>query len=971
MSVRLSRVAALLFAALAALPGAVSAQVAPNAKWRTIRTEHFSVHFTPELDSIGRRAAADAEEAYARLARRLHPPRGPIDLVVADNVDYSNGFTTPFPTNRIIVYAHPPLDLPSLRFYDDWLSLVITHELTHVFHLDRTRGWWSTAQKVFGRAPFLFPNLYDPAWVTEGLATYYESDVTGAGRVEGSYERMLVESAVERGGLIPYDRWNLVSTRYPGGDITYGFGALFFDFLSRTRGPASVRDFIERSSAATFPFLLNRPARAAFGVSFGDAWREWRDSLDAHAAAPRLPLAGWRDLSRGGHLAIAPRWIGDTAVLWTGSDWKSTPAAYRASAYRASAYRADTAGRVTRLGRRNDVEPGTPRADGSVVFAQLEFADPYHVRSDLWVARDGAQRRLTSGERLSQPDARADGAIVAVRFAPATTQLVRVSADGRRIVPIVPVSPDTQWAEPRWSPRGDLIAATRWTRGGYADVVVLDTLGQVRRVFTHDRAFDSSPTWTPDGASVIFASDRTGTTDLYIASVAGDDVPRRISSATTGVYYPDVSPDGRRIAAARYDAAGWHIGVAPLDTAGAEPTPLDAGFVSDDPLPPAGESDAPERAYSPWGALLPHYWLPIAGQTTTGGYSIGAFTSGSDVVGRHSYFAQLLLDPRDGEHAFDASYRYAGLGQPVIDLTATQFWDRQGVLENDSTLAGDLSRRTREVALNFTVSRPRVRTNLWATVGGQLEMRRYTTDPDTLIGRLADYYREGPRYWSLVLSTGWSNIQRPVLAISPEDGISVAATGRIRWLEGVGGVQSRSVSSVLSAYKSVDVGAWAHHVVALRVASGTASGLDPGEFDIGGSSGTPVAVFPGFTVGSHHTFAVRGFPSGARSGSDVLTGSLEWRAPLGHPRRGLGFWPLFLDRTSLSLFGDGGTAWHATDARGFGDWLASVGAELDLDAGLQYDAPYRLRLGVAVPVVNNSVRETAAVGMYFQIGYAF
>ncbi|HEU4642038.1 MAG TPA: hypothetical protein VFS44_06240 [Gemmatimonadaceae bacterium] len=951
---------AALLALLAWLPASAAAQVAPDARWRTIRTAHFSVHFTPELDSIGRRAAADAEVAYAQLARRLHPPRGPIDLVVADNVDYSNGFTTPFPTNRIIVYAHPPLDLPSLRFYDDWLSLVITHELTHVFHLDRTRGWWRVAQKVFGRAPVLFPNLYDPAWITEGLATYYESDVTGAGRVEGTYERMLVEANVEDGGLLPFDRWNLVSTRYPGGDIAYGYGSLFFDFLARTRGRDRVRDFVERSSGATIPFLLNRQARAAFGVSFSDGWREWRDSLRAHSLAPRPALAGWRDLSRGGHVAVFPRWSGDSAVLFAGSDWKSSPAAWRA----------DTAGRVDRIGRRNDAEENVPLPDGSIVFSQLDLTDPYHVRSDLWVQRGGAQRRLTSGARLAQPDARADGAIVAVHFAPATTQLVRVSPDGRRVTPIVPASPDTQWAEPRWSPRGDMIAATRWTRGGFADVVVLDTLGRVLRAFEHDRAFDGSPAWTPDGAHVIFASDRTGITDLYIATVGDSAPPRRISRATTGVFYPDVSPDGRTLAAARYDAEGWHVGIAPLDTTGAEPTPLDAGF-ADDPLPPSGRSGAPERGYSPWGALLPHYWLPIAGQTTTGGYSVGAFTSGSDVVGRHAWFAQLLLDPRDGEHTFDATYRYAGLGQPVVSAGATQFWDRQGLVDTSGALVGDLLRRTQQYSVSFGVSRPRVRKSAFASIGGELELRRYTTDPAPLIGRLADYYASGPRYWSIIATSGWSNVQRPPLAISPEDGISLAATGRVRWLEGASGVQSRSLSATLNAYKSVDVGAWAHHVIAARVASGTASGADPGEFDVGGSSGTPTSIFPGFTLGAHHTFAVRGFPSGARSGSDVLTGSLEWRAPIGQPRRGLGFWPLFLDRTSVSVFGDAGTAWHATDGRGIADWLASVGAELDLDTGLQYDAPYRLRLGVAAPVVNNSVLSTSKVSVYFQLGYAF
>src|SRR3712207_6907183 len=50
----------------------------------TLRTAHFSVHFTPELEAIARRTAANAERAYAQLAAELVPPRGPIDIVVSD-----------------------------------------------------------------------------------------------------------------------------------------------------------------------------------------------------------------------------------------------------------------------------------------------------------------------------------------------------------------------------------------------------------------------------------------------------------------------------------------------------------------------------------------------------------------------------------------------------------------------------------------------------------------------------------------------------------------------------------------------------------------------------------------------------------------------------------------------------------------------------------------------------------------------
>jgi hypothetical protein len=152
-------VAAALLAVVAHRPPPAAAQVSPNAKWQTIATRNFYVHFTPELEPLARRIAGDAERAYEQLSKELHPPRGKIDVVLSDDVDFSNGSATPFPTNRIVIYANPPVSESALRYNNDWGQLVITHELTHIFHLDRARGIWRLGQYVFGRAPLLFPNF--------------------------------------------------------------------------------------------------------------------------------------------------------------------------------------------------------------------------------------------------------------------------------------------------------------------------------------------------------------------------------------------------------------------------------------------------------------------------------------------------------------------------------------------------------------------------------------------------------------------------------------------------------------------------------------------------------------------------------------------------------------------------------------------------------------------------------------------
>src|SRR6266487_1039656 len=189
----------ILFALVLSTPAAAQD---PSGHWPTLHTQHFRVHFRPDYRARAVEAAREAERAYRLLSSELHVPRGIIDLTLSDDVDAANGFTTVFPSNRFTIFLTPPVTDPGLQNYDSWERLVIVHELTHVFHLDRSRGLWGTLQSIFGRLPGFFPNQYQPSWVIEGLATYYESRFTTGGRADGTFHREIVaaDAATQRDG---------------------------------------------------------------------------------------------------------------------------------------------------------------------------------------------------------------------------------------------------------------------------------------------------------------------------------------------------------------------------------------------------------------------------------------------------------------------------------------------------------------------------------------------------------------------------------------------------------------------------------------------------------------------------------------------------------------------------------------------------------------------------------------------------
>ena len=974
---RLARAAAIAGAVLA-MAGTARAQ-RPDASWRTIATPHFRVHFTAQTEQVARHAGASAEWAWSQLARELVPPRGPIDLVVSDDADFSNGYTTSFPTNRIVIYTQPPVDDPFLRDYDDWIALVITHELTHAFHLDRSRGLWRGLQYVFGRNPYLFPANYEPRWVAEGLAVYYESRITGAGRVVASGHRAVARAAALGGRSPRLGDLRVARRSFPGGEGVYVFGSLIFDELARTRGAASVPRYIEYTSAYLLPFQLNRTARAAFGESFTAALAAVRDTALSGVDGSRPPLGDWRALTTGFDELRAPRRAGE-GIVFGASTGRETPGAYLV----------DSTGGLRRLGRRTTATVNQPLADGDILTAQLELSSPYEIRSDLYVQHGRRLRRITHEARLTAPDARADGEIVAVQAVPGTTILVRVSRDGSAIRPLTRAAADTQWAQPRWSPDGRAIAAVRVFRGRRSQIVVLDSTGAELAVVADERgSLSAAPAWSADGRTILFTSDRSGIAQVYAAPVplapGGGGSIAPLTASTTAVAEPlELSPPRdsalaapRRVAVVALEARGWALGSG-VTVAGASESGWAARGDSTSRIPYVLHDDSPAHGYEALRQLVPRYWMPIiyADNSIT---VLGASTSASDVVGRHSYSASAEAATRWGEYGGSFSYQWAGLRMPLLALGISQGWDGAGTVVDQGTGAplGSVRRRTRTASAGFVWSRPRTRHALAASAFGGVESRDYATHPEWLREAFtSDFLRRTHRRPFVFGGLAASNVQHPTRSISAEDGASAFVSGQRLWdaVEASGG-HSRVVGS-LAAYRSVPLPGYAHHVLAARAVGGWSDSKDPGEFTVGGVSGDAIAV-GGTDIGGSSDFPIRGYLSGAMVGTRALAGSLEYRAPLLIPARGATI--LFLDRSSVSLFADAATAWcgagvvaSACASRASrATPLASIGAELVLDLAIFYDAPLTVRAGAAKPVGAQRTNGAARSAVYVAAGRAF
>ena len=1013
-----------------ALPAA--AQVPPDEAWRSVDTEHFRITFPAQLEEQGRRVGELAERAYRELTAQFREgPSGRIDVVLTDHVDVSNGYARIWPSNRIVLYARPPADHLALAYFDDWFELLVTHELAHIFHLDYGGTLGRIFRTLFGRAqtPLTFPGVVVPGWVAEGLATWYESALTDAGRVHGTFHEMVLRTAALEGRFESIGQASGNSRQWPGGTRRYAYGSLFFDYLLDKHGRESMAAFVEavvRPATQLSLSWLNAAGRRAFGASLSSEWAAWTDEL--RAGLNRLdgelaafgPITEPEALTRNARYGLHPMRSPDGgALVYVRSDGRSYP--------RLVVMPPD-GGDPSTVTRINNRAPFDVLPSGGIVFAQRDYTDRYRVFSDVHVATvDGAVRRVTRGARLTAPSAGPDGTwAVAVTEGEGTNGLARVDLLDGSIRTLAAPEAGTYWAYPAVSPDGRRIAASRWTERRH-DVVVLDADGRVTHEVTRDRALDLAPKWSADGRYLVWSSDRSGILNILGAKVdpltGAPDPPVMLTNVRTGAAFPSVDPAGEWLYFSGYHVDGWEVErvrfapdaappapapAARFDDAGASHVgPAAAGAsISDTAGTTSRARESPSRDYSPASTLYPRYWFPVirepvaTAKTTVGdvevprtellGYALGGRTSGIDLVGRHAYEAGAQVFTSGGRGEGDVSYEYRGLGNPTIGVTASQTWDDDGVRVRrpeagavGSPAAFFVLERERRLATSVRVRRPGVRLSTSLRLAAGLVRSDREVLDDAL--RPTDGFRlirASSLLSEYAVSFSVSSARSHAFQMGNARGAALYLRARTRDdVDVPGGLAGRdavdlSVDDLIGrvrAYIPLPGPGFAAPVLAVRASGGTARGpgAQTGYFGVGGASGDRVSL-PGAPtlVGGSVFLPVRGYETSARSGRTAWSTSVELRVPLALVNRGRGTLPLHVDRIFGSVFLDGGNAWGCVSSSGDESprpsVLLSAGFEVSTDLLALYGVPLRLRAGAAFPFV-----EREGPRYYVRVGLPF
>lgn len=143
---------------------------------------------------------------------------------------------------------------------------------------------------------------------------------------------------------------------------------------------------------------------------------------------------------------------------------------------------------------------------------------------------------------------------------------------------------------PAFSPDGRRLALVLSGSSGNFDIYVLDLATQNLVRITDDPAIDTEPTWSSDGQTLYFTSDRGGAAQIYAAAAQPGARARRITFGVPYAARPRISPDGRQLAVVTQEGGAFRLGA--VDLASGTVTTLTRGSLDESP------------SFAPNGAVL-------------------------------------------------------------------------------------------------------------------------------------------------------------------------------------------------------------------------------------------------------------------------------------------------------------------------------------------------------------------------------
>jgi len=447
-----------------------------NFQWHIYTTDHFEIFYYPEIESHLERITSYAESAYQQISSDLkHDLATKVPLVLyktQSEFQQQNIEPSELPEG-VLAFAEPYRDRMVLPIDEqaDALYRLITHELTHIFEFD-----------IIPRS-LLRRSL--PLWVDEGLADYMTA-------YWNPFDLMTVRDAAIA-DIVPAMS-DFQGAAFVDGRLPYNLGHAAFEFIESRWGKEGLRQFL---------FALRKNVIGGGESAYEEAFRlkaeEFDEQFEKYLKDRFKPF---RD--------------------------KERPADYG----RDLAPKRDKTPYVAVI----SIEP-SPSGDLMAVMAGNRKDQELDII--LLSTKDSKViRNLTSGfnkdsgyEYIASPGGFRNNAVPWISWSPAgdriayfartekVKSLILQNVVSGRIEKRIELKTVDMPESPDISPDGRKVAFAGLA-GATGDIFVVDLETQELQNVTKDEAGDFSPTWSPDGKTLVYLARVSQNDKLFKLDVA-------------------------------------------------------------------------------------------------------------------------------------------------------------------------------------------------------------------------------------------------------------------------------------------------------------------------------------------------------------------------------------------------------------------------------------------------------------------
>lgn len=864
----------------------------PEIRWKEISEKKFIVIFPQGYETEAASILETAREVYGELQKLWKIPiEDPIRILITDVNDYANGSATFFPFNQITIHLFPPPPDTALGNAFDWIRLVVSHEMSHIFYLNAGSRFIRSLRDIIGSNPLLYPLNFTPFWMVEGIAVFGESYMNPNGRMK-TPDYCLILKNMARTRSVP--KWRDIygePTYWPGPEAKYLFGCKFIEFLIEEYGIETVPGLVHHFSRYLITLAASHRIRQYFKKSLPKLWSRFIEQIPT-------PETNFKEtvtpLTRCGMSKKYPVALGTDRGVYVSEDYQDFPGVWEIDF--------KTAGKSKLFEKNNINNLSYSPEDQTIYFSAIDYFKSSYRYSDLYEYKLTGKHvnRLSVGKRLFSP-VKVPGkeTIICVKrkknrsylcLFDKKTKNETIISRGYRGLDFLSLSPD-----------GQTIAASVKRKNHNWDIGLFHFNGKPKKIISLSPQKKYAPRWRTD-REIGFICEYNHSYRLVLYNLDSDRARVLAKKNLPAIRHFTFIPGSETVLINHFDSNGYNLGMVDLSTLRFQTFPPQDPFSY--PVGTPQPEPVKAKKYRFWRDLLPKF-LNVNFRYAGNEIQPGFVLFGNDAVHRHSFSFQGFYGINTESINFSFNYTYEGF-YPTLILNLSNLTDLN-LKENDEKYT--YTTKSAELVMLYPILfTEKYQSYLYANLHSEKIIERY--NPAESIFRL--------NLNGMKLGLLFNSAKHYYDSISHADGLSLSLSYS-RDFEFLGSdFDLNTLALEYKQYLSIS----RPNVLALRLGISNSWGSGKRLFYMGGAN----SKTDHHIAGGNLFNLMRGYPSGYFSGTGGFILNLEFRIDLVKMERSI-FISKRVERFYISLFSDIGNMWEQEITL---DPAISLGAEFNM-----------------------------------------